>query len=83
MAPLPNSLSEAFDRVALKAGLSEFTLHDCRHAHATHLLRAGQPVHVVSHRLGHRSPLVTLSVYAHVLDEQAVQAAEAFARAMG
>ena len=35
-------------------------LHDLRHTHATILLTAGVPVHVVSQRLGHASPVITL-----------------------
>jgi len=42
-------------------------LHDLRHTHATLRLLAGVPVHVVSERLGHASPVVTMTVYAHVL----------------
>ena len=38
-------------------------LHDLRHTHATLLLLAREPVHVVSQRLGHASPMVTLTVY--------------------
>jgi hypothetical protein len=30
-------------------------------------LLAREPVHVVSQRLGHASPMVTLTVYAHVM----------------
>jgi integrase len=56
--------------------------HDLRHTHATLLLRAGVPVHVVAARLGHRDPAITLRVYAHVLADQATGAAEAFARAV-
>jgi integrase len=41
-------------------------LHDLRHTHASVLLTAGVPVHVVSQRLGHTSVL-TLQVYAHVV----------------
>lgn len=54
-------------------------LHDLRHIHATLLLGAGVPVHVVSARLGHADPAITLRVYAHVLSDQATRAAEAFA----
>jgi integrase len=42
-------------------------LHDTRHMHATILLTAGVPVHVVSQRLGHASAVVTMTVYAYVL----------------
>ena len=54
-------------------------LHDLRHLHASLLLKAGVPVHVVAHRLGHADPAITLRVYAHVLDDQASQAATVFA----
>ena len=55
-------------------------LHDLRHAHATILLTAGVPVHVVSQRLGHASPVVTLTVYAHVVPGSQREAADLFAR---
>lgn len=57
-------------------------LHDLRHLHATLLLKAGVPVHVVAHRLGHADPAITLRVYAHVLDDQASQVATMFQRLM-
>jgi integrase len=41
-------------------------LHDLRHTHATLLLAAGEPVKVVSERLGHASATITLTVYQHV-----------------
>ena len=55
-------------------------LHDLRHTHATILLLAGVPVHVVSQRLGHASPVITLSVYAHVMPGNQREAADLFAR---
>ena len=58
-------------------------LHDLRHVHATILLRAGVPVHVVAVRLGHADPSITLRVYAHVISEQLAEAAAIFARAVG
>ena len=36
-------------------------LHDLRHIHATTLLRAGVPVHVVAARLGHADPSMVAS----------------------
>ena len=57
-------------------------LHDLRHVHATHLLLAGVPVHVVAERLGHADPSVTLRVYAHVLRQHAAGVAEVFATAI-
>ncbi|HLG55205.1 MAG TPA: tyrosine-type recombinase/integrase [Vicinamibacterales bacterium] len=46
-------------------------LHTC----ATLLLQAGQPVHVVSERLGHSTVSMTMEVYAHVLPDMQQQAA--------
>ena len=57
-------------------------LHDLRHLHATTLLRAGEAVHVVSNRLGHADPAITLRVYAHVINESSPLPAIAFAEAV-
>lgn len=56
--------------------------HDLRHLHATTLLLAGVPVHVVTARLGHSDPAVTLRVYAHAVREQTAGVADIFARAL-
>jgi integrase len=53
-----------------------------RHVHATTLLLAGVPVHVVAARLGHTDPSITLRVYAHVISDQLTEAADIFARAV-
>jgi integrase len=58
-------------------------LHDLRHTHATLLLSAGTPVKVVSERLGHASPVITMSVYAHVLPGGQRAAADAFDKLLG
>jgi integrase len=57
-------------------------LHDLRHLHATTLLLAGVPVHVVAARLGHADPSVTLRVYSHVLREHAAGVGDIFAQAV-
>ncbi|MFC5984779.1 tyrosine-type recombinase/integrase [Knoellia sp. GCM10027209] len=61
-----------------KPVLPPMRLHDLRHVHATLLLKAGVPVHVVAARLGHADPAITLRVYAHVLRDQAVEVAQIF-----
>src|SRR5215813_11376011 len=58
-------------------------LHDLRHLHATTLVLAGVPVHVVAARLGHADPAVTLRVYSHVLREHAAGVGDIFAQAVG
>jgi integrase len=57
-------------------------VHDLRHIHATTLLLAKVPVHVVAARLGHADPAITLRVYAHLIRSAEVTAAEVFAQAM-
>jgi integrase len=57
-------------------------LHDLRHLHATTLLLAGVPVHIVAARLGHADPAVTLRVYSHVLREHALGVGDIFAQAV-
>ncbi len=61
--------------------LPQARLHDLRHLHATTLLLAGVPVHVVAARLGHADPAVTLRVYSHVLREHAAGVGGIFAQA--
>jgi integrase len=46
-----------------------WTPHWLRHSHATALLMAGVPVHVVSRRLGHADVQTTLDLYAHVTED--------------
>jgi len=51
-----------------------WTPHWLRHSHATALLLAGVPVHVVSRRLGHADVQTTLNLYAHVTEEADMRA---------
>src|SRR5207249_10887606 len=64
------------------APLPHSRLHDLRHLHATTLLLAGVPVHVVAARLGHADPAITLRVYAHVIRSAEAAAADIFAEAV-
>ncbi|MBA3884574.1 MAG: site-specific integrase [Acidobacteria bacterium] len=64
-----------FDKLITAAKVPRITFHGCRHTCATLLLQAGEPVHVVSQRLGHSDPTITMRVYAHVLPDMQKQAA--------
>ncbi|SEH00365.1 Phage integrase family protein [Nonomuraea solani] len=75
-------LIETHNKQNPRAQLPHARLHDLRHIHATTLLLAGVPVHVVAARLGHADPAITLRVYAHVIHEQAATAADVFAAAL-
>ena len=70
-----------FGKLSKRAGLRTIRLHDLRHLHATELLRLGEPLHVVSDRLGHKDPMVTATIYAHVSNEQGESASNTFANA--
>jgi integrase len=78
----PSSVSTAFRETTAKAGIHGVRFHDLRHAHATILLDAGTPAHVVSKRLGHSTVAFTLQVYAHVLPGQQREAAETIEAAL-
>ena len=53
----------------MTVGQTQITFHGMRHTCATLLLQAGEPVHVVSKRLGHARVQTTLDTYAHVLPD--------------
>ena len=72
----PTGISSRFRRRLRNAGVPRMRLHDLRDTHATLLLKAGVPPHVVSQRLGHSTVAFTLQVYAHVLPGQQQEAAE-------
>lgn len=63
-----------------KPQLPRMTLHGTRHSHATTLLRAGVPVHIVSKRLGHKDASITLNVYADAIPDDDTRATDVFAR---
>jgi len=75
--------SHVMPKLVRRAGVPPARLHDLRHMHATTLLLAGVPVHVVSDRLGHADPAITLRVYAHVIRDHTAEVGELFAAAVG
>jgi integrase len=64
-----------FAKLIKAAGVKPIKFHGLRHSCATLLLQAGQPVHVVSERLGHSKVSMTMEVYAHVLPDMQKDAA--------
>ena len=75
-------LIDAYNKQHPSTPLRRIRLHDLRHIHATTLLLAGVPVHMVAARLGHADPSVTLRVYAHVIHELTPAVAATFAGAV-
>ncbi len=79
----PASMSQLFDRIVRRTGLSRIRFHDLRHTHASLLVAAGVPIKVVSERLGHAHPAFTMHTYQHLLPGMSAAAAEQFAALVG
>lgn len=56
-----------FYQLLKEAGLPKIRFHDLRHTAATLMLNNGIPVIIVSRRLGHSKPSITLDVYGHLI----------------
>jgi integrase len=79
----PDRITQDWKRFAAARGLPRVTLHALRHSHASALIASGTDPVTVSRRLGHGSPTVTMSVYAHLFGRSDEAAAEAMDAAMG
>jgi integrase len=78
----PDTFSELWRDVAARLKLN-VSFHALRHSHASQLIAAGVPITEISHRLGHASPAITLSVYAHLFERDNSKAAAAINDALG
>ena len=58
-------------------------IHDLRHTHASTLLAAGVPIHIVQMRLGHESIKTTVDTYGHLMPDAQALAANAASLAFG
>jgi hypothetical protein len=75
----PEHITKRFARLVRDAGLPPITLHGIRHSYATAALAAGEPLKVVSERLGHASISITANLYQHVLPSMDERTANAVA----
>jgi integrase len=78
----PDTISGWFDDAVKAAKLPRIRLHDTRHTAASLMLASGVPTKVVSEMLGHSSPTITLSIYAHVLPGMAEEAGAALSASL-
>src|SRR5262249_4633398 len=62
----PNQLSWLWRSAVKSLKLPPVSFHALRHTHASALIAAGQDVVMVSRRVGHANPTVTLNTYGHL-----------------
>jgi integrase len=79
----PDKLSKAWKRAVKSLGLPNVDFHGLRHTHASALIAAKEDIVKISKRLGHANPNVTLTVYAHLFDNDDASAAVAIAAVLG
>ena len=72
----PRRLLKDFKKLLKATGLPEIRFHDLRHTSATLMLNQGTPIMVVSRRLGHARPSITLNIYGHLIPSMDVMAAD-------
>jgi integrase len=51
-------------------GIPQCRVHDLRHTYGSLQLRNKVPLEVVSERMGHANPTITLSIYRHLLEDE-------------
>lgn len=61
------SLYRNFKQLIADAGLPDIRFHDLRHTAASLMLNQGIPILIVSKRLGHARPSITLDIYGHLI----------------
>ena len=70
------NLLRDFKLLLKKVGLPDIRFHDLRHTAASLMLNHGIPVIVVSRRLGHAKPSITLDVYGHLIPSMQTEVAQ-------
>ncbi|MBL7487168.1 site-specific integrase [Frankia sp. AgW1.1] len=77
------SLRNALAKAGTKAGLPDLDPHDLRHLYASVLISGGENVTTVSYLLGHATPQITLSIYAHLWERDDSRARSRIESALG
>lgn len=79
----PNAVTKEWATAATRLGLAKVSLHALPHTHASQLISSGMDVLTISRRLGHGSPMITLSVYGHLFTNTDDRAAQIMQAAFG
>lgn len=72
----PWTVSHAFPRLLMRAGLRPMRVHDIRHGFATRAISRGASLRTVADILGHSRPSITSDIYAHAIPEDQRRAVE-------
>ena len=64
-------------------GYEGFNLHELRHTQATLLIGRGADIKTVQNRLGHSSASLTMNIYAHAIEQNDREAANAIGNVLG
>jgi len=64
------------------AGIRPINVHGLRHSNASYLISLGIPITVISRRLGHKNPKITLDTYSHMYREDESNVADILAKAL-
>lgn len=82
--PLTGSnIRRDFRKLLKVSGLPQIRFHDLRHTAASLMLNHGIPVLIVSKRLGHSKPSITLDTYGHLIPSRQEEAAQLMDNLMG
>ena len=71
----PDRITQLFAIAQRGVAVPHIRLHDLRHTHASHLLKAGVHPKVVQERLGHASIGVTMDRHSHLMPGMQEEAA--------
>src|SRR5688500_4374513 len=71
-----SNIRRDFRKLLKASGLPKIRFHDLRHTAASLILNHGIPVLIVSNRLGHSKPSITIDVYGHLIPSRQEEAAK-------
>lgn len=76
----PETYSDDFTRLLMRAGLPKIRLHDSRHTTLSLMEKAGVPISVISKWAGHYDSAFTMKTYVHADDDDLKQGRQALAK---
>ena len=73
----PGNFGRCVSKIAEKAEIGHWSIHELRHSCASLIISTGVPLESVSDQLGHVSIGITKSIYVHLLPGSGARAAKA------